>query len=29
MLGPLAYNQVTGSSPGNTKEHEHERSHRG
>src|SRR5215472_1184180 len=29
MLGPLAYDQVTGSSPGNTKEPEHERSHRG
>src|SRR5215831_14741273 len=29
MLWPLPYNQVTGSSPGNTKEHEHERSHRG
>src|SRR5262249_13863824 len=29
MLWPLPYNQVTGSSPGNSKEHEHERSHRG
>src|SRR5215813_9357242 len=29
MLWPLPYNQVTGSSPDNTKEHEHECDHRG